>query len=95
MCISYIPYVVHWSMCQAGTGGLNIVRVGPKIMEMAENGQKCAHSLFGQMEHMSDLNGVCSRMGTKCYVSNIPFLRRPNPLDLGMAGSLCEPMISD
>ena len=31
MCISYIPYVVHWSMRPACTGGLNIVRFGPKI----------------------------------------------------------------
>ena len=29
MYISYIPYVVHWSMHPAC--GLNIVRVGPKI----------------------------------------------------------------
>ena len=31
MCISYIPYVVHWSMRAACTGGLNIVRVVPKL----------------------------------------------------------------
>ena len=31
MCISYMPYVVHWSMRLACTGGLNIVRVGPKL----------------------------------------------------------------
>ena len=31
ICMSYIPYVVHWSMRLACTGGLNIVHVEPKI----------------------------------------------------------------
>ena len=56
MCISHIPYVVHWSMRQARTGELNIVHVGPKIYEMAENCHKCAHSWWQQMGHMSDFN---------------------------------------
>ena len=30
MCISYIPFMVHWAMHPACTGGLNIVLVGPK-----------------------------------------------------------------
>ena len=31
MCISYIPYMVHWSMRPACTGVMKIVRVRPKI----------------------------------------------------------------
>ena len=31
ICISYIPYLVPWSMRLACTGGQNIVRVGRKI----------------------------------------------------------------
>ena len=31
MCMSHIPDVGHWSMQPACTGGLNIVRVEPKI----------------------------------------------------------------
>ena len=31
ICISYIPYLIPWSMCPVCTGGLNMVRVGHKI----------------------------------------------------------------
>ena len=37
MCTSYIPYVVHWSMCLACTVGLNIVHIGA---ENIGNGRK-------------------------------------------------------
>ena len=51
--ISHIPYTDHRSLPPACTGGLNMVHVGPKICKVAENGQKCAQSWWGQIGYMS------------------------------------------
>ena len=36
--------------------GLNIVHGGQKMLKIAQNGRKCAHSWLGQMRHMPDLD---------------------------------------
>ena len=50
---------------------------------MAKNGYNCAHSWWGQMEHMSTWTGVCPRIGINSYLSNIHFGRRPTPAGFG------------
>ena len=85
ICISYIPYVVHWSICPACTGELNLMRVGHKTkyrkwQKMAKN----AHTHGGgKWSTCPTRTRVCSRIGSKCYVSNMPFGRRPNPPGFG------------
>ena len=54
--ITPMSYMVHWSMRQACTGGLNIVHGGQKKWKIAQNGRKCAHSWLGQMGLMPDLD---------------------------------------
>ena len=70
MCISYIPYVVHWSMRLSCTGGLNIVHVELKYrkwQKMAKNAH--AHGGAKSSTCMTRI-GLCRRIGAKWYVSN-------------------------
>ena len=71
--ISYIQYVVHWSMCMACTGGAG---ASARRAENIRNGRKwpTMRTLM-----VGTWTRVCPRIGTNCYVSNIPFGSRPNP----------------
>ena len=96
MCISYIPYVVHWSMRPACTGG-------------AEHSARRAKNIGNCRKWpklrilMVRANGAHVQLGPGCALELEPSAMCPayllgvdqTLLDLGMAGSPSEPMILD